>query len=221
LLSSVTAGSGLFIVVLGTSNVLDAVLGDKAQATLGIVTVAGAIAAALTGAAGVLVLTLRTPGSPDVTAGGLLASSVIAFGAAGGQVWAIAVLLQDLDLGFAEVWVWVAAGLASLMLAAYAYTSLTGLLSIGTKPPPPEPSKRVPESVYAAAIVAAASPNASVVDSKAVEKLLSAVLAEPAAVPAAQRREAPCGAEPPQATPTPTPAFTWRARRLRGRSALP
>ena len=172
--TNVTAGSGLVITVLGSADVLKAVLGDTAEETLGVITVAAAIALALTGAAGVIVLTVKRPASEFVTVSGLLVASAIAFGAAAGQVWAIALLLGRLDLGsIGDVAVWVAVGLATVLLIAYAFTSLIGLLTEGTIPPQQWPlSAVVPTEVYSAAIVAAALDGDEAVNSAHVESLL-------------------------------------------------
>jgi hypothetical protein len=152
-LSSVTAGAGLALGVLGSSDFLKAALGDKAEATVGAATVAGLVGAALTGAAGVLVLAIKRPGTPGITIAGLLSGSAVAFAAAGGQVWTVAVLLSDVDLGFGDAIVWVAAVAATAMLIAYACTSLLDLLLEGTKPDeaaPPAAAQAVTLEVLAA-----------------------------------------------------------------------
>lgn len=131
--TNATAASGLFIGVLGSSEFLKAVLEPKAEAAIGVATVAGLIATSLVGAAGILILALRGTGSTETTVGGLLAGTVVALGAAGGQIWAITIELETVNLGVIDWGKYIVAGLASLLLALYAFTSIRGLLKQGTE----------------------------------------------------------------------------------------
>ena len=132
--SNVTAASGLVVAVLGSSDLLTEVLGENAKSAIAVTTVAGVIALGLVAVAGVLVLAIRRPEDEEVTVGGLLAGSSVALGAAGGQVWAVSWVLQDVDLGIPGWCAWLAAVLATLLLLLYTNTSLTGILLQGTKP---------------------------------------------------------------------------------------
>jgi uncharacterized membrane protein len=129
--TNATAASGLFIGVIGSSGFLKAVLGPEAEAAIGVATVAGLIATSLVGAAGVLVLALRGTDAAETTVGGLLAGTVVALGAAGGQIWAITIELESVNLGVVNWGKYVVAVLASLLLALYAFTSIRGLLKQG------------------------------------------------------------------------------------------
>ena len=131
--TNATAASGLFIGVLGSSEFLKAVLGPEAEAAIGVATVVGLIATSLVGVAGVLVLALRGKDSSETTVGGLLAGTVVALGAAGGQIWAITIELDSVNLGVIDSGKYVVAVLASMLLALYAFTSIRGLLKQGTE----------------------------------------------------------------------------------------
>jgi hypothetical protein len=155
--SNLTAASGLIVAFLGTSDPLKAVLGDNADATVGAATVAGAIALALTGAAGVIVLTVQKPGGSDVTVLGLLGGCAVAFGAAGGQIWTLTLVLGEVDLGVGDEILWVAAIAASLLLAFYAVMSVYDLLVTGLDTAKAPLTKTVDPEVYAAAIEVAAA----------------------------------------------------------------
>jgi hypothetical protein len=121
IVSNVTAASGLVAIVLGSSDFLKTVLGSDAESAIAVAAIAGAIALALVGVAGVLVLTLKKNGKKDIGATGLCAGYVVAFGAAGGQVWTITLLVLNLKIGAAaNALVWIAAILTSLILVAYA-----------------------------------------------------------------------------------------------------
>ncbi len=161
--------------MLGSSDVLKAVIGPEAETAIAVTTVTGAVALALVGAAGVLVLAIRRSGSQYISIGGLLAGSIVAFGAAAGQVWAVTFLLKDAGLHFVFWIVLVAAVLASALLVVYAVTSVIGLLTQGTATKPNEEplSSPVQTEIAAAAIVAEAiHANGEVTRSK-VEALLT------------------------------------------------
>jgi len=134
IVSNLTAAAGLVTLVLGASDFLKTVLGGEAESAIAVATIAGTIALALLGVAGVLVVTLKKPTEKSVTILGLCAGTIVALGAAGGQVWTITLLVSDLSIGDgARVIVWVACVLASALLMGYVYVSLTGLLELGTK----------------------------------------------------------------------------------------
>jgi hypothetical protein len=184
--SNLTAAAGLVTVGLGSSDALEAVLGESGKATVGTATLAGAVALALTGAAGVVVLSLKKAGEEGVTIGGLLGGSILAFAAAAGQLWTVTFLLTDVDLGAAgQPIVFGGAGAATLLLGWYALTSLRDLLTAGTTPAKTEPlTEVVPTAIYAAAIVATAVRTEGSVDHDAVEDLLERLkVAAPVAAP--------------------------------------
>jgi hypothetical protein len=157
--SSLTGSVGLVAVVLGSSDFLKAVLGPHAEAAIAVSTIAGAIALALVGTAGVVVLTLKDR-SGEVTIVGLLAGTIVGLAAAGGQVWAVALLLTDLTLGrVAQAIVWLSTLAVSGLLIGYTWRSLETFLDEGTKaadPPPDALSEPWPNETVAAAILAVA-----------------------------------------------------------------
>lgn len=155
--TNLTAASGLLVGVAGSSEFLNDVVGSNGQAAIGVATVAGLIAVALTGAAGIAVLALKPPSTNETTIGGLLVGTALALGAAAGQVWAVRFAINSLDLGAGDWLLWTAAGAATLLVAAYGVTSVLGLLMQGTKPQPdadPLAPPYAPE-VVAAAVIAA------------------------------------------------------------------
>ncbi len=186
--TNVTAAGGLVATVLGSSSFLNDVLGSGGQDAIGIATIAGVISLALIGAAGVLVLTVKNPDEAETSIGGLLAGTSVALGAAGGQVWAVTLALHDVDLGAAGTLKWIAAGLATLLLVGYAFTSVYGLLTLGATSvavgdplsPPPAPE------LVAAAILAAAGDGQ--VTHQSVTEVLTAL--RPAQAPASRRTHA-------------------------------
>jgi hypothetical protein len=155
--TNLTAASGLLVGVAGSSDFLNDVVGSAGQAAIGVATVAGLIAVALTGAAGIAVLALKPPSKNETTVGGLLVGTALALGAAAGQVWAVRVAVNSLDLGAGDWLLWVAAGAATLLVAVYGITSVLGLLVQGTEPQPdadPLAPPYTPELVAAAVIAA-------------------------------------------------------------------
>jgi uncharacterized membrane protein len=191
--TNVTAASGLVVLVVGSSDFLNAVVGPAAQGAIGVATVSGLIALALTGAAGVAVLALKWPSASETTIAGLLAGTFIALGAAGGQIWAVTLALRAVDLGEGNLLKYIGAGLATALLILYAITSVLGLLKQGTTTNVPDPVARpFSDAVVAAAVLAASQ------DGSPTHEAVTAVL------------DALAPSEPP-----PTP------KHLRQRSALP
>lgn len=189
-LSNLTAASGVLIVVFASTDSLKAVLGSAQEDTLAVMAVAGAIGTALTGVAGVAVITVRRVRDPSaasyVTIGGLLLGAAIGLAGASGQVWSVTVLLRSLVGGETKTLILVAAIAATVLLAAYTWTSLGSLLTAGTRPPSKRPSDRVPTEVYSAAIVATAEMHQTV-DKDAVEDLLRRLEEEHPRTPIANR----------------------------------
>jgi hypothetical protein len=135
--SNLTAAAGLVTVGLGSSDALETLLGDAGKTTLGAATVAGAVALALTGAAGVVVLSFKRAAADGVAVGGLLGGAWLAFAAALGQIWTVSLLLSKVDLGTVGYWVVIGGAVAAtLLLGWYAWASLRDFLTAGTKPPP-------------------------------------------------------------------------------------
>jgi hypothetical protein len=126
--TNVTAGAGLLTATLGSSDLLSSILGDDGKAAVAGATVAGVIGAALVAAAGVVVLAFRTFKTSEFLAFGVLVGTILGLGAAAGQVWAVYLLLKDVDLGAAGTFVTIGAFVASGLLVTYTFTSLIGLM---------------------------------------------------------------------------------------------
>lgn len=160
--SSVTAITALATGVLGSSEVVKAILGKDADESLAQATIGSAVALALIAAAGVVVLLFKTLGSGKFTALGVLLGSAVALGAAGGQIGVIFESARGFDLGGREDRLDVYIVVALLLLAAYGFVSVLSVLIQGrqvTASPDPLPagSDQVSETLFAAAVVAAAS----------------------------------------------------------------
>jgi hypothetical protein len=212
IVSNITAASGLLAVVLGSSDVLKAVLGPDAEAAIAVASVAGAIALALVGAAGVIVLTLRRPTDKEITILGLCAGTTIALWAAAGQIWAITRLVTNLSLGDnAQRSVWAGCIGASVLLVLYGCVSVYGLLAQGTHAEgEKDPLAAPPTADLVAAAIVAAAAKGQAVTHKTVTDMLKA-LAPPQAPAKRQRR---------RQVPHIALAPNWELP-LEGRSALP
>ena len=118
-------------------------------------------------------LTLKKPSEKSVSIFGLCAGTIVALGAAGGQLWTVTLLVFDLSLGDFEGSVLGASALASILLIGYAFVSVWGFLEQGTKEKKEKDplESPVPVEVVAAAIVAAAEMDGKVTR-KGIEKLL-------------------------------------------------
>jgi hypothetical protein len=150
--SNVTVAGGLLGGVLGSSSLLKQVLGDNSEGALALVTIAGAISAALIGAAGIIALTFQTTEKGQFTAGGLLVASAVALGAGGGQLVVIYVASRHLDLGGRQDDLVPALLVVALMLLAlYGYRSLQQVFVRGTKPPPPAQRRGADKEAFRAA----------------------------------------------------------------------
>jgi hypothetical protein len=191
IVSNLTAASGLVAVVLGSSDFLKAALGPKAEAAIAVTAIAGAIALGLVGAAGVLVLALRKPSAKSVSILGLCAGSVVALGAAGGQVWTVTLLLVDLSIGgTARNFVIAACAAATVLLVIYAVVSITGFLDQGTKLDESDPLAPPANAELVAASVVAAAMSGSGVSRQKVLDLLAELLTKPSAEVTGQKESA-------------------------------
>ncbi|MGW0572133.1 hypothetical protein [Streptomyces tauricus] len=131
--ADVSVLAAAFTGVFGVSDVLD-VLGDQAKPVLGLAAVASAVGVGLVGAAPFAVQALRL--NEYVRVPGFVAGSVLALGAAGGQLWVILLAARDLELG------WIGSGglyglgaMASFLLAVYAVTNTLVSLNKGLEGP--------------------------------------------------------------------------------------
>lgn len=145
--SNITIVAALLTGLIGSSDVLTAVLGDDAEGSLALATVGAAIAAAMV-AAGPIVLVICKSGK-SYTVGGLLLAAGIVLAGAAGQIWVTYRAGTKLDLGDAEDYLWLGAAAAGLLLLVYAYKSIAEVLAIGTTAP--EKAKYKPSDAIVAA----------------------------------------------------------------------
>ncbi|WP_405959010.1 hypothetical protein OG239_01750 [Streptomyces sp. NBC_00868] len=131
--ADVTFLATAFTGVFGATEVLKE-LGDKTGSVLALATVASAVGLGLVGAASFVVQAFRKEG--NVTTLGLWAGSTLTLGGTAGQLWVVLLATGDLDLGsIGDVWLYVAGGLASLLLGLYGYKNTVFSLKAETKPP--------------------------------------------------------------------------------------
>jgi uncharacterized membrane protein len=156
--SNVTVVGGLLAGIFGSSEVVKAMLGKDADEAVALASIGGAVSIALIGAAGVLVLALKTPAGGKFTALGVLLGSALALGAAGGQLVVVYESAKDLDLGGHEddLTPFLIAGLA--LLVFYGFMSVLSVLIQGHKKPEDRDPAEAPvsETIFAAAVLAAA-----------------------------------------------------------------
>jgi hypothetical protein len=215
--SSVTVIGGLLAGIFGSADVVKAMLGEEAEASVALATVAGAISVALIGAAGVLVLALRTP-EGKFTGVGVLLGSVLALGAAGAQLVIVYEATRKFDLGGFEnnltPFLW--AGV--LLLVLYGVLSVYSSLVQGdTEPSDPDPAAS--EAAYAAAVLAAAAPGKPRITREEVEELIEKLQTpKPPKEPSEGEGEGKAGRRRHVTSPSDWPDTSTGARR---RAALP
>lgn len=222
--SNVTVVGGLLAGIFGSSEVVKAMLGKDAEESVALATIGGAVSIALIGAAGVIVIALKTLGDGKFTVGGVLLGSTVALGAAGGQLVVVYEAAKDFELGGREDDLTPFLIAALIVLVAYGFLSLLGVLIQGhTKPTSRDPATDpVSEAVFAAAVLAAAARPNSPVQREEVQSVLRALKPPPRPKPT-RRAEGAKEAEPPQAVPSvlTDDALLVAPARVSGRSALP
>jgi hypothetical protein len=136
-ISSVTVGSGVLVGLLGASNVLQAVLGSEPKAALGLIAVAGALAAVFVGIGPLFTKVIGHDLSIPTIAGTLTAAVVTIFGSIG-QIFVVTWQGWDLATG----WVQLAIAVLGLGVAAiilwYALKSLWYWMKTGARFTPPK-----------------------------------------------------------------------------------
>lgn len=136
-ISSVTVGSGVLVGLLGTSNVLQAVLGSEPKAALGLIAVAGALAAVFVGISPLLTKVIGHDLSVPTIAGTLTAAVLTIVGSIG-EIFVVT--WQGWDL--ATSWVQLAIAVLGLGVAAiilwYAVKSLWYWMKTGSRFAPPK-----------------------------------------------------------------------------------
>jgi hypothetical protein len=144
--SNVTVAGGLLTGILGSSDVITAVLGEGAESAVGLATVGAAISVALLAAAPLILEATKVtipapqandPGTDHPRLWGFAVASGVTLAAAFGQIWVVAISATRLDLGGIEDWLpWLLAVLASLLLIAYAVRGFRRTIQIGTTEKP-------------------------------------------------------------------------------------
>lgn len=190
--TNVTAVGALLTGVFGTTDAIKAFLGEDAETSIALASIAGAVALALVAAGPIVLLSTKSykeVGTPPkrgdaFSIGGFLAGAATVLASAFGQLWVIRTTGSKLDMGGLEgSGLWILAVLAALLLLLYAVRVLPDLLTRGVEEPPPTPSP-----VDGAVLIAAALKAKSDVDDDAVDKAVEEV-----------RKEFPAPAEaPPQ-----------------------
>ncbi|HEX2084770.1 MAG TPA: hypothetical protein VHF89_03735 [Solirubrobacteraceae bacterium] len=145
--SNVTVVAALLTGIIGSSDVLTAVVGEEAGGALALATVGAAIAAALI-AAGPIALVICKRGKAYTVGGMLLAASIVLAGAAG-QLWITYRAGASLDLGGAEDYLVYGTALAFGMLFLYGVRSVHELLEAGTTEPK-KARKKASDTIVAA-----------------------------------------------------------------------
>jgi len=150
--SSVTIGSGALVGLLAASGVLKSVLGAEPKAALGLLAVAGAVAAALV-AIGPLLVKVFGSNLAVPSIGGTLAAAFVTLTGTIGQIVALTWQVQNLANGtVAEALVAIGV-LTGLVVFVYAARTLWYYLSTGAVAPQPAGE---PVEIQAARIIAAA-----------------------------------------------------------------
>ncbi|MGI8685756.1 MAG: hypothetical protein ACR2MO_11840 [Acidimicrobiales bacterium] len=156
--SNVTVGAGLLTGVLGSSEVVKAVLGRDAERAMAVATVGSAVALAFIGAGPIVLLSTQTKGGKSISAGGLLLAAAVTLTGALGQIAVIAVSGSRLDLGGMERYVAIPAAAATVLLLLYAYRTLRDVLDQGVAvPPTPELSDTIKAATMIVAALTAAA----------------------------------------------------------------
>jgi hypothetical protein len=155
--SNITVGGSLLTGVLGSSTVVKAFLGEGADAAVALATVGAAIAVAMVGAGGLVLLAAKTRAG-KFTVGGVLLAAAITLSGATGELWTVYRSGRKLPLGDLSSGLPFIAGAALLLLLVYAARSLLTLLDQGTTRPPPNDLLAPPmsEAIFAASMIVAA-----------------------------------------------------------------
>jgi hypothetical protein len=154
--SNVTVGAGLLTGVLGSSGVVDALLGEDSKDAIALATVGAAIAVAMIAAAPLVLEATRVedqqtePSSEGevpkdyYSLGGMVLASIIPLAAAFGELWVVFRTGKALDLGGIESNLWIFFGLGALLLLVYAWRVLPRTVAKGLiDPPDPKPSDTI------------------------------------------------------------------------------
>jgi len=141
--SNITLGSAAIVTLLGTSGVLKAILGSEPEAVLGLLAVAGAIAALLV-AIGPLILKMigKRAGTPTIW--GMLLAATVTLSATMFLIVAVGWEAYDLTAGGARFFVLGVTTFVVFVVFWYSTKSLRGYVveDVGAKDTPPSPNER-------------------------------------------------------------------------------
>jgi hypothetical protein len=138
--TNVTVAAGVLTGIFGTAETVKAFLGEEAEKSLALATVAAAVAVAFTAAAPIIVLATKVDKASDdktkvVSLGGLLLAAIVTLAGALGQVVLVTRSAWDLDLdGFEKSSVAFAVA-AAVLLLVYGLRGLLEALETGLTAP--------------------------------------------------------------------------------------
>ena len=186
--SNITVAGGLLTGILGSSDVVTALLGKDGKSSVALASVGAAIAIALTGAGAIVLQATKTKIVLETTkkatilkdgdffsAGGLLAASALTLAGAYGELFVVWRSGRKLDLGGIENWLWVAVFAAFGLLAVYGFRTLAATLKHGSVPAPPPPAS---DTMVAAKLIIAALKSHPDIDAMSVDRAIDAIGAE-------------------------------------------
>ncbi|MFI7672595.1 hypothetical protein [Actinophytocola sp. NPDC049390] len=148
---NVTVIGGLLTGVVGSSDVVKALLGADADQSIALATVGAAIAVAFVAAAPVLLL--ATKRNKVFRVSGLFAAATLTLSGAVGELVVVTESARALDLDGWQNVVWLPCLAAVVLLLVYSYRTVHQTVADGTTAPPPAPES---DAIRAAKLVVAA-----------------------------------------------------------------
>jgi hypothetical protein len=133
--SNVTAGVAVVSGVVGSTDVVKAFLGEQAEASIALATVAATVALAFLGLGALLVQTAKHIDSESPTAGGFVLGAVCTLAGAFGELFALYSTGRKLDMGGWQNAVLPAVIIVAIVLVIYAVISVRATLETGVTPP--------------------------------------------------------------------------------------
>ncbi len=145
-LSNMTVAAGVFTGLLGSTGVLEKILGDNGDGPVAVVVVAAALSTALVAAAPLILGIARKEEDTYVSSDapnnyiviGVLAATAMVGAASLGSILTIALTMWD-GSGIDRGWIGVGAGAAALLVIAHGSTSMRRTIKIGLLVPKPAP----------------------------------------------------------------------------------
>jgi hypothetical protein len=135
--SNITAGVAVVSGVVGSTNVVQAFIGEQAEASIALATVGAAVSVAFLGLGALLVQTAKHIDSESPTAGGFVLGAACTLAGAFGELATLYFSGRNLEMdGWQEAVLPVTIGVA-MILVVYAVISVRATLETGTGPAPP------------------------------------------------------------------------------------